>query len=304
MRRTIAGLQERAGRESAEREARIAALREELAAAGEARRRETRELETRVGAADAVAREAGGRLEIAEAALAAAREGFAAREREFRLQLESERAAARELEAKLSARAVPEAETGPVQAELHRIQELLEEVISRAGTEAVDHARRDAELSTRLQAALEERRLLQERFDRAGAEAIERERRSSSLLQHAIDHSSAPAAERANLPAVVPPDPAPRTPRRRTILAGLAAVTLAALLAIFAVRRATPPRSGNCSRRARGRKPGFRRELRRRPARSGIAGPAATARAAFWCRPRCAVNRNCARRWRRIARAA
>jgi len=241
-RRTIAERLEQAGRELAEREVQIAALRAERAAAAEARRREGQEFETRVREAEAASREARDRLAIADAALVAASEDFASREREARLQLEALRVSSRELEETLAARTVPEAgAAAPLPAELHRIQELLEEVISRARTEAVDDARRNAELSARLQTALEERRLLQERFDRSSAEAIERERRSSVLLQSAFGHSPAPQAERANLPAVVPLDPAPTAPRRRVVLAGLALVALAVLLAVFGLHRATPP---------------------------------------------------------------
>ena len=151
-------------------------------------------------------------------------------------------AAVRELEVSRAAHAVPEAGAGQVQEELHRIQELLEGVISRARTEAVDYARRDAELSTRLQAALEERRLLQERFDRASAEAADRERRSSALLQSAIGLGAAATAERANLPALIPPDPVSGAPRRWPVLAGLLVVALAVLLASFGLQRTAPPR--------------------------------------------------------------
>jgi len=157
----------------------------------------------------------------------------------LREELAAQQTASRDLEEQLAARAVPAAGASPV--ELHRIQELLEEVISRARTEAVDYARRDAELSVRLQAALDERRLLQERFDRASAEASDRERRSSSLLQSAIDHGSSRTAERANLPALVPLDSGPGASRRKPVLVGLAVVTLAVLLALFGIRRATPP---------------------------------------------------------------
>jgi hypothetical protein len=239
-RRTIAERLEQAGRELAAREGQIAALREEGAAAAEARRRECGEIETRLREADAASREARDRLAIADAALAALREGFEARDREAGLQLAALRASSRELEEKLAARTVPEPGPAPVPAELHRIQELLEEVIARARTEAVDYARRDAELSARLQSALEERRLLQERFDRASAEAIDRERRSSSLLQSALARGPAPA-ERANLPAVVPLDTAPAASRRSVLLAVLAFVALGVLLAVFGLRRATPP---------------------------------------------------------------
>ena len=240
-RRATAARLERAGREQAERELQIATLRDELAAAVEAHRREARELEARASEGEESSRQARGRLEAAEAALVAARGEFEAREREVRLQLEAQRAASRELEQQLAARVVPEAEASPVRAELRRIQELLEDVVSRARTEAVDYARRDAELSVRLQAALDERRLLQERFDRASAEATERERRSSSLLQSAIDHGPAPSAERANLPAIVPLDPVPGRPRRWVVPAGLAIAALAALLAGFWLRQTRPP---------------------------------------------------------------
>jgi len=243
---------ENAGRRSAERlkkalgdleesERRGAAIRDDLATAMHAHEQETRLLTERAAAESAASRETCGRLEIADAALVAAREGIAARERELRLQLENRQASCRELEEKLAARSDAAVGASQVHAELHRIQELLEEVISRARTEAVDYARRDAELSSRLQAALDERRLLQERFDRANAEATERERRSSSLLQSAIDRGPAPTTERANLPAVVPLDPGPVTFRRRTALAGLAVVTLAVLLAAFGLRSGSPP---------------------------------------------------------------
>jgi hypothetical protein len=242
-RRTAAERHERSGRELTEKELQLATLRAEFAAATEAHRTEVRDLETRGREAEAESREVSGRLERAEAALVGAREGYAARERELRLQLEARQASHRELEEKLAARSVQELGAATVQAELHRIQELLEDVISRARIEAVDFARREAELSTRLQAALEERRLLQERFDRASAEATERERRSSSLLQSAIDHGPARPAELFNLPAVVPPEPepGPRHPRLKPALVGLAVVALAALLAVIGLRRTTPP---------------------------------------------------------------
>lgn len=227
----------------AERELQLTTLRGELVAAGDSRSREARGFEERLRAAVVEAREARSRLEIAEAALGAARDGGETRERELLLQLEALQASSRELEEKFAARPTPDAAAAPVPAELHRIQELLEEVISRARTEAVEYARRDAELSVRLQAALDERRLLQERFDRASAEATERERRSSSLLQSAIDHGPVQTVERANLPAVVPldPVPAPARSRRAAVLMGLAVAALAALLAFFGLRQNTPP---------------------------------------------------------------
>lgn len=239
-RRTLAERQEHAGRELAERELLVASLREELLAAEEARRREVRELETRVREAETASRVAGSRLEAAAAALVGERTGFEARERDVRLQLEAQQNLVRGLEEKLAARALPEAVASPVQTELHRIQELLEEVITRARTEVVDYARRDAELSTRLQAALDERRLLQERFDRVSVEATERERRSSSLLQSAIERGASPTGERANLPAVVPLDAGPGSRRWWPVLVGLAVATLVILLAVFALRRSGP----------------------------------------------------------------
>ena len=194
---------EQALREQAERDAQVATLREELAAAEEVRRREAGERETR--------------------------------EREFRHQEQMHQAVVQAFEERLAAPAFTQSGTAAVSAELRRIQELLEEVITRARTEAVDFARRDADLSARLQAALEERRLLQERFDRAGAEASERERRSSSLLQSAIDRGSPGLPERVNLPAIVPPEPAraPVPPRRGLVLAGIVAGSLVLLFAAY-----------------------------------------------------------------------
>ncbi len=144
------------------------------------------------------------------------------------------------LEEQAAARVASETGADTVTAELHRIQELLEEVISRARTDAVDHARREAELSARLQSAFEERRFLQERFDRASDEAVERERRSATLLQSALDRGPAPARERANLPAIVPPEPAPRRSRTAALAAVAAAVALATVLAVLALRGTSP----------------------------------------------------------------
>ncbi len=212
----IAEHQERVARERAELEARVVNVSEELSSAGETHRREVKVLEERVHEAETAARET-------------------------RLQLEAQRASSRGLEEELAAREASETGAGRLHAELQRIQELLEEVISRARTEAVDYARRDAELSARLEAAVDERRLLQERYDRASAEAAERERRSSTLLQSAIDHGAQPLAERANLPAIVPIDANPVIKRRKPVLVGLAVAALAVLLAVFGLRRPTPP---------------------------------------------------------------
>ncbi|MHB8834351.1 MAG: hypothetical protein ACYC9Y_01350 [Candidatus Methylomirabilia bacterium] len=231
---------EKAVRDLEQSERRVAALNGELAAERAARGEDEQ-------------RRAAGREERSgreqaewERQVATLRESLAAADEERRRQV-------RELEEKLAARAVSEAGSSQVQAELQRIQELLEQVIVRARTEAVDFARRDAELSVRLQAALDERRLLQERFDRANAEATERERRSSTLLQSAIDRGPAWRAEPDNLPALVPLDPDPGShsgsrpgsgsgkPRQRLVLAGLAVAALAVLLAVFGLRGTTPP---------------------------------------------------------------
>lgn len=216
----------------------------------------SRELElARAQAGERADQDEGERLQLAQRLEQAVRE-LEGREREV-ASLRGELAAAGEAHARelsllaerAAARAVPEAGAGAVPAELHRIQELLEEVISRARTDAVDHARREAELSVRLQSAVDERRLLQERFDRASDEAAERERRSATLLQSAIDRSPAPARERANLPAIVPPEPAPPDPARRpsratALAAGAVAVVLLVALAVLALRGGYPPSGG------------------------------------------------------------
>jgi len=126
------------------------------------------------------------------------------------------------LEAELSRQRALEAEGQVALADMSAKLAILEESLAERAAAAETVSRESsgqleianaalvAELSVRLQAALEERRLFKERFDRASAEAAERERRSAALLQSAIDHGSLWSAERANLPAIVPlkPDPA------------------------------------------------------------------------------------------------
>lgn len=245
-RRELVDRAERAAQGLAERELQIAALREERTALGDAARRESQLLEARVAAAETATLEARERFQRAEAALEAERGESQTREHETRLRLAAQEALLRELEGKLAA-AGPEAGASSGSAELQRIQELLEEVVGRARTDAVEHAHREAELAARLQSAIEERRLLQERFDRAHAEAAERERRSAALLQSAIVRGPTPEQERPNLPAIVQPDsvPAASTPaaRRPPVLTGLAVVALAVVLAIMGLRRSdTTPR--------------------------------------------------------------
>lgn len=73
------------------------------------------------------------------------------------------------------------------------------------------------------------------------AHAAREERRAPSPLQSAPDRGVSPSLERATPPAGARPEPGPRTTRRWFVLGGVAAVTLALVLAAVGVRRAAPP---------------------------------------------------------------
>jgi DNA-binding response OmpR family regulator len=183
------------------------------------------------------------RLARLEDALVAEREAERGVEAELRRGLEEERGKARRLEEQLAAQQAGGVVPPGVQEELHRLQQLFEEVLSRARADAVDYARREADLEARRVASVEERRQAQERFDRALAEAAERERRAADLLESVLKRPLPPAfppPERENLPAVIPvPPEAPEEsavpPRRRrpALVAGALAAAGAVLVAGF-----------------------------------------------------------------------
>jgi hypothetical protein len=187
-------------------------------------------------------------LGLRDAELAAIREAREAREAALQEQLRAERDAVRALEGRLAAASV--SGSAGVQEELGRQRLLLEEVIARARTESLEHARREIELDVRLQASLEDRRELRERLERALAEGAERERRSAALLQSALARGAegprAGAAEPDNLPAIVPvPEEGAAEPQKRRtglLIALAAAAAVAAVIGLATLRgRPTAP---------------------------------------------------------------
>jgi CheY-like chemotaxis protein len=139
----------------------------------------------------------------------------------------------RELEELLEQEKVRAREAGSAEDDRASLQQLLEDVVSRAQEEVVERTRKEVELRERLKTSLEEKKFFLTRLERELREAGERERRLSDLLDKALRGSAQLAASLGdgggsdNLPVAFA-EPARRPLRLRPVLAAsLAGLLLA-----------------------------------------------------------------------------
>jgi DNA-binding response OmpR family regulator len=100
----------------------------------------------------------------------------------------------RELEELLEQEKTRAREAGSAEDDRASLQQLLEDVVSRAQEEVVERTRKEVELRERLKTSLEEKKFFLTRLERELREAGERERRLSDLLDKALRGSAQLAA--------------------------------------------------------------------------------------------------------------